>query len=179
VRDDAVVGHEPLRAEELRSLYEDTHGDVIAICSLVGLFGYVSPACRTILGWEPEELIGRTIVDFVHPEDLAALDAASSAALRSPTACTATYRFRRRGGDYLWTESVLRRIANPRQLEATLVMVSIRDVANRKLGEARLQREADTDPLTGISNRTVLMGPPRGVAPAPGTVRHGARGHLP
>jgi len=153
----AVFGDEPLRAEELRSLYEDAHGDVIAICSLVGLVGYVSPACRTILGWEPDELIGRSLVDFVHPEDLAALDAASSAALRSPTATTATYRFRRKGGDHLWTESVFRRIANPRQRAATLLMVSTRDAASRKLGEARLQRQADTDPLTGISNRTVFM----------------------
>jgi len=36
-------------------------------------------------------------------------------------------------------------------------MVSIRDVADRKLMEARLQRQALTDPLTGIANRTVLM----------------------
>src|SRR5206468_252001 len=36
-------------------------------------------------------------------------------------------------------------------------MASIRDIANRKLVEDALQRQALTDPLTGLANRTVFM----------------------
>jgi diguanylate cyclase (GGDEF)-like protein len=38
-----------------------------------------------------------------------------------------------------------------------VLLFSIRDIADRKLVEARLERQALTDPLTGIANRTVLM----------------------
>ena len=38
-----------------------------------------------------------------------------------------------------------------------MLFTSIRDIADRKLVEARLERQALTDPLTGIANRTVLM----------------------
>jgi GGDEF domain-containing protein len=40
-----------------------------------------------------------------------------------------------------------------------VLLTSIRDIADRKLVEARLERQALTDPLTGIANRTVLMDP--------------------
>lgn len=54
-------------------------------------------------------------------------------------------------------EDVIRVVANPRQAEVPLVMVSFRDIADRKHAEATLQRQALTDPLTGIANRTAFM----------------------
>jgi len=157
VSSETVFGDEPFRAEELRSLYEDAHGDVIAICSPGGLVGYVSPACQTTLGWEPAALVGRALVDFVHPDDLPAIKASHSSALLSPMAFSAMFRFRCRDGRYLWTEGVIRQIANPRAPGALLLMVSMRDVADRKLAEVELEGQAFIDPLTGIATRTVFM----------------------
>jgi diguanylate cyclase (GGDEF)-like protein/PAS domain S-box-containing protein len=152
-----VFGDQRFRAHELLRFYEDSAGDVTAIFSSGGLFVYVSPACRTTLGWDPLELVGRSIVDFVHPEDLPSFTAGRRAALRSPTVCVATYRFRRSDGGYLWTESVLRHVSDPRPRGEILLKASIRDVSDRKLVEVELQRQALTDPLTGIANRTVFM----------------------
>jgi len=152
-----LFGDERFSSDELLSLYEDTAGDVTAIFSSGGLFAYVSPACRATLGWDPNELVGRPVVDFVHPEDLASFTAGRRAALRSPMVSVASYRFRCSDGGYLWTESVLRQIVNPRPGGEILLMASIRDVAGRKLLEVELQRQALTDPLTGIANRTVFM----------------------
>src|SRR5207302_8395884 len=79
------------------------------------------------------------------------------AALRWPEPRVTTCRFRCRDGGYLWTESVLQQVVHPREGERRLLLTSIRDIADRKLVEARLQRQALTDPLTGIANRTVFM----------------------
>ncbi|MEY2407039.1 MAG: hypothetical protein QOG39_1955 [Acidimicrobiaceae bacterium] len=153
----AAFGGPPLKAEELLEMYEDTHGDVTVIWSAAGRFDYVSPACLTTMGWDPAELIGRSISDFVHPDELPAFNASRDAALRSPMARIATCRFLCKDGGYLWTESVLRQIPDPRHRGDPLLMASIRDVADRKLVEARLERQALTDPLTGVANRTVFM----------------------
>ena len=34
---------------------------------------YVSPACRDVLGYEPEELLGGRTDDLVHPDDIASV----------------------------------------------------------------------------------------------------------
>jgi diguanylate cyclase (GGDEF)-like protein len=51
----------------------------------------------------------------------------------------------------------LRQTQDPRQAGEILLRAAIRDIADRKLVEARLERQATTDPLTGIANRTVFM----------------------
>ncbi|MEA3020088.1 MAG: hypothetical protein QOI47_1612 [Actinomycetota bacterium] len=153
----AGFGDEPLRADELLAMYEHSHGDVTIAWSPVGTIWYASASCLSAFGWEQDELVDQSIADFVHADDLAAFDAESAAAQGSSAAFVATYRFRCRDGGYLWTESVLRRISHPREPGASLLIASIRDVADRKLVEARLERQALTDPLTGIANRTVFM----------------------
>jgi len=80
-----IFGDEPLTPEEMLNLFEYSRGDVTAICSSEGVFGYASPACRSTLGWDPVALIGRSLLDFVHPEDLAVVHAARRSVLSSPT----------------------------------------------------------------------------------------------
>ncbi|MCU1352447.1 MAG: diguanylate cyclase/phosphodiesterase with sensor(s) [Acidimicrobiales bacterium] len=147
----------PLRIDELVDLYEGTTGDVTAVCSTDGSFSHVSAACRTMLGWEPDQLVGQPVADFVHPEEVGIFEAARDSIARSKTVCTVAFRVRCEDGGYLWTESVMRPIASSPEEGAAPVVLSIRDVADRKLMEARLERQAMTDPLTGIANRTVLM----------------------
>jgi len=147
----------PVSAEELALLQEQPHGDITALSTPDGVFTYVSAASLTTLGWEPAELVGHAAEEYVHPEDMAAVLTCRHAALRSPIPVTATCRFRCKDGEYLWTESLLRQIPHPRDASRILLMASIRDIANRKLVEDTLQRQALTDPLTGVANRTVFM----------------------
>ncbi|KAF8887561.1 hypothetical protein BD779DRAFT_1470652 [Infundibulicybe gibba] len=47
--------------------------DFIHVVSLKGSFLYVAPSVRRVLGYEPEELVGKSIADFTHPEDVVPL----------------------------------------------------------------------------------------------------------
>ena len=148
---------DPVSAEEVALLQEQPHGDITALSTPAGVFTYVSAASQATLGWEPDELVGHLAVEYVHPEDVPAVVSCRDAALRCSDPVTATFRFRCKDGDYLWTESLLRQIPHPRNASRVLLMASIRDIANRKLVEDALQRQALTDPLTGLANRTVFM----------------------
>jgi PAS domain S-box-containing protein len=44
--------------------------DTIAIVDATGTFTYVSPSIERMMGWQPDELVGRSAFDFVHPEQL-------------------------------------------------------------------------------------------------------------
>ena len=62
--------HDAVAASEraFRTLAEQT-SDIIAVFALDGTFRYVSPAITRLMGWAPEELIGRKTWDVIHPDD--------------------------------------------------------------------------------------------------------------
>ncbi len=55
--------------EERRQLF-DTSQDLIVIMDSRGSIVQISPSSVAILGYRPEELIGRSVADLVHPADL-------------------------------------------------------------------------------------------------------------
>jgi PAS domain S-box-containing protein len=50
----------------------DTSLDLILVTDWRGLFVRVSPSCKAILGYQPEEMVGHVGIDFIHPDDLEA-----------------------------------------------------------------------------------------------------------
>ena len=55
--------------EERRRIFE-TSQDLILVTDTKGTFVQVSPSSMTILGLRPEEMIGHSAVEFIHPDDL-------------------------------------------------------------------------------------------------------------
>jgi PAS domain S-box-containing protein len=55
-------------AEKYRSLVESI-SDVIFEIDVRGVVTYISPIVRNVFGYEAENLIGKTFLEFVHPED--------------------------------------------------------------------------------------------------------------
>jgi len=55
--------------EERQRIFE-TSQDLILVTDQVGNFMQVSPSSSIILGIRPDEMIGHSAVDFIHPEDL-------------------------------------------------------------------------------------------------------------
>jgi PAS domain S-box-containing protein len=57
------------QTEELRRIFE-TSQDLIMVMDSRGYLVQISPSCETILGYRPEEMIGRSGVDFIHSDHL-------------------------------------------------------------------------------------------------------------
>jgi len=55
--------------EKYKTVIENI-SEIIQIVDSEGVISYVSPSVQRILGYKPEEVIGRPSVDFVHPDDL-------------------------------------------------------------------------------------------------------------
>jgi diguanylate cyclase (GGDEF)-like protein/PAS domain S-box-containing protein len=70
-----------------------------------GKFTFSSDSVRNVLGYAPEEIVGTNASQFVHPEDLAALDFAShTLGPNQRTATNLQARWRHRNGSYRWLE---------------------------------------------------------------------------
>jgi diguanylate cyclase (GGDEF)-like protein/PAS domain S-box-containing protein len=70
-----------------------------------GKFTFCSDSVRTILGHAPGDLLGTHWSNYVHPEDLAALDfAMNTLGANQRTASSLPARWRHRNGSYRWLE---------------------------------------------------------------------------
>ena len=70
-----------------------------------GKFTFCSDSVRSTLGYAPDEMIGRNASQYVHPEDLAALDfAMHTLGPNQRTATNLQARWRHRNGSYRWLE---------------------------------------------------------------------------
>jgi PAS domain S-box-containing protein len=54
--------------EKLRLITENT-SDLVCVTTLQGICTYISPSHKQVLGYEPEEMLGKSGYDFMHPED--------------------------------------------------------------------------------------------------------------
>jgi PAS domain S-box-containing protein len=57
---------------ELHSRIFETSLDLIVVTERTGVLSQISPSCKSVLGYEPHELIGQSGTKIVHPDDLEA-----------------------------------------------------------------------------------------------------------
>lgn len=69
------------QTEERRRIFE-TSQDLILVMNSRGFLVQISPSCQAILGYRPDEMIGRSGEDFIHPDDLETSRAEMRAARR-------------------------------------------------------------------------------------------------
>ncbi|NJN92636.1 MAG: response regulator [Anaerolineales bacterium] len=127
--------------ERYRVLAENVN-DLVIKMTPQGVYTYISPASRFVLGYEPEEMMGRSLFDFVHPEDLADIQAMNPPLLDPASASIYTLRFRRQNDEYIWLESSVRGVYHSETNTAELVTIA-RDVTERKRYEVALQMAHD------------------------------------
>jgi diguanylate cyclase (GGDEF)-like protein/PAS domain S-box-containing protein len=144
------------QSEQQYRLLADNASDLVARLSVDFRYGYVSPASRELLGYDPDELIGRHAGDLVHPADRAQwLQSLIDAPRARRNDSQSTYRVLKKDGSFAWIEE------NRRKLPASDGFVlSMRDVSRRKDAELRLEDAnqrlevlARQDALTGLANR--------------------------
>ena len=135
-----------VRERQFRLLAENSI-DLISRHDPEGRYAYASPACRELLGYEPEELVGVLAYDLIHPGDHASVRKVHAALLAGPDPRTIAFRARRKDGFYRWVESTSRAVLDPltgavQELQSTWRDVTERIRAAKDIGRlnARLER---------------------------------------
>jgi len=119
--------------------------DFIHVVSLKGSFLYVAPSVRRVLGYEPEEMVGGSISDYAHPEDVipimrelkeaSALGPAENPnpTLHMPRSVDLLFRAKTKMGRYVWVECRGRLHVEPGKGRKAIVLSGrAREMANLK-----------------------------------------------
>ena len=132
-----------LRKSETRfRLLAEKMSDLVCLHEPDGRYVYISPSCRRLLGYEPEEILGTDPYDLFHPEDLERIRTeAHDKALEGQAAVSVIYRIRKKSGEYTWFETVTEPILDEGG-EVVRLQTSSRDVSERKRVERVLAEAA-------------------------------------
>ena len=92
-------------AKNLYRLLAENTVDLVCLHNLDGTFEYVSPSIKQLLGYEPEDLIGKSPLDFAHPDDLQHLGNSIYKFIKELEDVAAQGRFKTAQGNYIWLET--------------------------------------------------------------------------
>ena len=134
------------KSEEIYRLIAENTSDVITLqdFNLQTKFRYISPSIKDATGYDPEELVGKSPFDFIHPDDkkklLPILKKYINARLKklftgeeSKITERIEFRFKEKGGNWRYVQSTANIIGNQ------LLFVS-RDITEIKKAEEALQQ---------------------------------------
>jgi len=132
-----------ISADKATELFVTNTSDMISRRLPDGTFLYVSPASERLTGYRPEELVGRSVFDFLHPEEVENCRAAYDRLRTEPWLAPFEHRFRRKDGDYRWFEATGVAIrGQDGEVVRELVMVA-RDVTDRHYLAKALRQSED------------------------------------
>jgi len=135
------------RSEARYRLLTENANDVVTQMDGEGRLTYVSPACTKMMGYPSGELLGRSALAFIHPDDRDAVTLAYQRAARGEADLRFECRVVRKDGQIGWVESRPTVVTDPVTRQRIGITDVIRDVSDRKVLEddlrsARAEAEA-------------------------------------
>ena len=139
------------REEQFRILVENAN-DVVLL-QVEGRVVFASPAVERILGWTPDELIGREVTSLWHRDDQDAAEALHTLSLRADS--SNVMRMQHRDGSVRWIEISASPITQP---DGRLGAVSIlRDVTETVKAERTLARVQARDAVLATMSSDLFL----------------------
>lgn len=145
-----------LRASEAywRSLIQNAQ-DAIALIDTDGTLRFVSPAVERILGYKPEELLGTSAFDIIHPDDKAGpLEALRRVVADDGAPQSVMFRMRHKNGEWRYVDA--RGTVIP-DSNGARVVINARDVTEQQEAQQTIRHMAYHDALTGLPNRLLMQ----------------------
>jgi diguanylate cyclase (GGDEF)-like protein/PAS domain S-box-containing protein len=118
-------------------------------------FSFTGSSTHHLIGYADEELLGRELLELVHPHDHEAARKVFDGVVVHPNhEAHGELRFRHKEGHWVWLEGFCQNLLHEPSVNA--IVLNYRDVSQRKETEKQLEYRAYYDSLTGLPNRLLF-----------------------
>ena len=132
-------------SEERYRLISENISDLVCLHATDRRYIYMSNVAKSMLGYEPEEMLGLSPYEFIHPDDVnlpAIQPLVSQEVIEIKKTALIEFRFRTKDGVYRWLESLIKPVLDSEGFVIYYQSVS-RDITQRKFTEAALRKSEE------------------------------------
>ncbi len=130
-----------LSEERFRRITENMY-DLLCYTDIQGRYLYLTPSYKRVLGYDPLDLLGESVFERVHPEDLEHVVKEFQKAITSRMSGQAELRYRHADGRYIWIHSTGTVITNELG-EPVGAVINTRDITERREAEQALHESEE------------------------------------
>lgn len=129
--------------------------DVIIVLDADLTARFVSPSFERTFGYAAHEVLGKTLFDKIHPDDVAHIQGVADRARQNPGAPTRSeYRIQHKNGQWMYIASVGTNRLDDASIGGTVI--NLRDISDSKEAE-RILREYSATLERDVAERTMLL----------------------
>lgn len=143
--------------QRLHTLMENI-SDLITLVDKEGIIRYLSPSAKSVLGYEPEDLLGTPLQNHVRAEDVPAMLDILSQAVQHPGhyVSSVELHLRHKGGSWGIFEAIVSNQNGGFEEETSGAIFNCREISERKYADETIKHLAYYDSLTHLPNRILL-----------------------
>ena len=112
--------------------------DLIAVIDLEGRYRYLSPTVTTVLGFDPQSLIGRPVFENIHPDYHELISSAILKVSQQYKVELPLYKFKNSEGEWRWIKTVATNLINDSSVKG--IVVNSRDVTESVFVEQQKEK---------------------------------------
>ncbi|XP_075580616.1 aryl hydrocarbon receptor nuclear translocator isoform X6 [Pelecanus crispus] len=131
-----------------------------------GIFTFIDHRCVATVGYQPQELLGKDIVDFCHPEDQQLLrDSFQQVVKLKGQVLSVMFRFRSKNREWLWMRTSSFTFQNPYSDEIEYIICTNTNVKQQQPQQTELEVVPGRESLSGYDHSQVPVQPVTAAGP--------------
>ncbi|HWK02232.1 MAG TPA: response regulator [Puia sp.] len=129
-----------LNSEQKFRLLAENSEDIISVHAIDGTIWYLSPSVLTVLGYEVDEVVGRSFAQYVHPDDRHKfLPEEKLRSIVDNESIIVRHRILRKDGTYIWLETIIKPIVD--EEEFVKMICTSRNITDQTIAREKLKKK--------------------------------------
>jgi PAS domain S-box-containing protein len=129
--------HDVLTPEFYQSLIWQSSA-LISVLDKNGIYKFVSKSALQLVGYNPEELLGKTALEYIHNDDLQAIRAAFLLLNSQKEVEAPAFRFRTKDGNWRWMEAIITNSLEEEHIKG--YVIDARDITLKRDAQETLEK---------------------------------------
>jgi len=141
-----------LNSEQKFRLLAENSEDIISVHAADGTMWYLSPSLTTVLGYEEEDILGRSIYQYIHPDDRYKFNPTEQTrrSMWENESIVIRSRILKKDGNYIWLETIVKPIIDDN--EVVKLICTSRNISDQKAAHEKLKKKDHL--LQGVAEAT-------------------------